>query len=75
MPAKGWTKCRACEGTGDCNYCMGSGETKNMLGDIDDCPMCCDGACTQCGGQGWVKPQPAQAQKSVAKAIQNWQRR
>lgn len=61
MAAKGWTKCRACEGTGDCNYCLGTGETKT-LGAMEECPMCCAGECQQCGGRGWIKPPEPQKQ-------------
>lgn len=52
VPVQVWKQCVNCFGSGQCPYCYGQGHSINMFGDDQDCPVCTDGRCVMCAGQG-----------------------
>lgn len=51
VPVQVWKQCVNCWGSGQCQYCYGQGYIVTIYGD-QDCPVCTDGRCSICAGQG-----------------------
>lgn len=52
VPVQEWRQCTNCLGSGQCPYCYGQGHSVNVYGNDVDCPVCTDGRCSICAGQG-----------------------